>query len=204
MDLGILLGHTCISGMPLELPGKLSCCRPCLAHCGHAQTQVELITLQPVMDMFNYLPLGDIAVICPSNPINLHHPQCTTSVQPRITIWAHFQMSHGTDGHWSQIFGHGMGVGQHPVLDRQKPSLERGISGLLLQMGQHLSRTSYHHSLNGRAQFPPTIQQPKGLAAGRWKSTTKSGSASKWHGIWTHYLIANGGMVCNGAPGRRS
>ena len=39
---------------------------------------------------------------------------------------------------------------------------------------------------------------------GRWKSTAKSGSASKWCGIWMHYLKACGGAACSGAPGRRS
>ena len=78
MDLGILLIYACILGMPLELPGKLSCRHPCLVHCGHAQMQVELIAFEPVLDVFNYLPPGGITVICPSSPINLHCPQCAT------------------------------------------------------------------------------------------------------------------------------
>ena len=45
VDLGILLGHARIPGMPLELPGKLSSRSPCLLHGGHTQTQVEFITL---------------------------------------------------------------------------------------------------------------------------------------------------------------
>ena len=76
MDLGILLGHARILGTPLKFPGKFSCHHPCLAHHSHAQMQVELITLDPVMDVFDYLLPGGIAAICPSNPINLHCPQC--------------------------------------------------------------------------------------------------------------------------------
>ena len=76
------------------------------------------------MDVFDYLPPGGIAAICPSSPINLHHPQCTTCLQPRINVWAHCQTSHSMDGRQSQIVGHGMGVGRHPVLDHQKPSFE--------------------------------------------------------------------------------
>ena len=91
------------------------------------------------MDVFDYLPPGGIAAIHPSNPINLCCSQCAASLQPRINIQAHCQISHGMDGHWSQIVGHSMGVGQHPVLDCQKPSLERGIGGPVLQMGHHLS-----------------------------------------------------------------
>ena len=73
-------------------------------------------------------------------------------------------------------------------------------------MDHHLSRTFDHYSLDGRAQFPPTIWKPKGLAAsyrgGQIKSATKSGLASKWHGIWTPWLNAEGGgMVCSSALG---
>ena len=78
MDLGVLLSYGHISGMPLELPGKLFHCRPCLAHRGHAQMQVELTTLEPVSDMFNYLPPGGITAIHPSSPINLCCPQHAT------------------------------------------------------------------------------------------------------------------------------
>ena len=44
--------------------------------------QVELITLELVMDVFDYLPPGGIATICPSSPINLRHPKCAASLQP--------------------------------------------------------------------------------------------------------------------------
>ena len=101
VDLGILLGHAHILGMLLKLPVKLSCCHPCLVHHGYAQMQVELITLEPVPDVFNYLPLGGIAAICLSSPINLCHPQHATSLQPRINIQVHCQMSHVVDGCWS-------------------------------------------------------------------------------------------------------
>ena len=60
--------------------------------------QVEFITLQPVPDIFDYLPPGGIAAICPSSPISLCHPQCAASLQPLIYIWAHHQTSHGADG----------------------------------------------------------------------------------------------------------
>ena len=73
--------------------------------------QIELITMEPVPDVFDYLPPGGIAAIYLSSLINLHHPQRTASLQPRINIHAHCQMSHGADGCWSQIVGHGMGVG---------------------------------------------------------------------------------------------
>ena len=78
-------------------------------------------------------------------------------------------MSHSVDGRWSQIVGRGMGVGRHPIFNRQEPSLERSIGGPLLQAGHHLRRTFYHRSLDGSTQFPPTIGQPKGLAAGDWR-----------------------------------
>ena len=40
---------------------------------------------------------------------------------------------------------------------------------------------------------------------GRWKSAAKSGSASKRHGIWMHYLkVEVSGMVRSGTPGGRS
>ena len=168
MNLGVLLGYARIPGTPLKLPGKLSCCRPSLPHCGHTQTQVEFITLQLVPDVFDYLPPGCIAAIHPSSPINLHCPQCTARLQPRIYVRAHRYTSHSADGRWSQIFGHGMGVGRHPIFSRQEPSLERSIGGPLLQAGHHLCRTFNHCSLNGGSQFPPTIGQPKGLAAHNW------------------------------------
>ena len=152
--------------MPLKLLGELSCCCPCLVHRGYAQMQVELIILEPVPDMFDDLPPGGIATICPSRPISLHNPQCTASLQLRINVWAHCQTSHSMDSCWSQIVGHGMGVGWYPVLDRHKPRFKRGISGPLLQIGHHLSQTFYHHSLDRHAQFPPTVWQPKGWAAG--------------------------------------
>ena len=122
MNLGILFGHACVLGMPLQLPGKLPCYFPCLVHHGYAQMQVELITLKLVLDVFDYQPPGGITKISPSSPI-LHHPQCAASLQPKIHIQAHCQMSHGADGHQSQIGGYRVGVVQHPVLDHQKPSL---------------------------------------------------------------------------------
>ena len=88
-------------------------------------------------------------------------------------------MSHGVDGRWSQIFGHGMGVGQHPIFNRQEPSLERGIGGPLLQAGHHLHRTFYHRCLDGSTQFPPTVGQPERLAAGNWR-----GQAEIHHKVW--------------------
>ena len=74
MNLGVLLGHARVPGTPLKLPGELSCRRPSLPHCGHTQTQVEFVTLQPVPDVFDYLPPGGIAAIRPSSPINLRVP----------------------------------------------------------------------------------------------------------------------------------
>ena len=65
-----------------KLPGKLSSRHPSLPHGGHSQMQVEFITLEPVPDVFDYLPPGGIAAICPSSPINLRHPQCAASLQP--------------------------------------------------------------------------------------------------------------------------
>ena len=79
--------------------------------------QVELIALDPVQDVFNYLPPGGIAMICLSSPINLCYPQHATSLQPRINVQAHCQMSHSLDGCRSQIVGCGVGIGQHPVLN---------------------------------------------------------------------------------------
>ena len=51
--------------------------------------QVEFITLEPVLDVFDYLPPGGIAAIHPSGPINLRCPQCAASLQPRINVQAH-------------------------------------------------------------------------------------------------------------------
>ena len=62
MDLGIFLGHAHVSGTPLKLPGKLSSHHPSLPHYGHSQMQVEFFTLEPVPDVFDYLPPGGIAV----------------------------------------------------------------------------------------------------------------------------------------------
>ena len=90
------------------------------------------------------------------------------------------------DSHWSQIVGCSMGVGQHPVLDYQKPSFERGISGPLLQTGHHLHQTFYHRSLDGHSQFPPTIGQPERLAAGYWGGQVEIRQSLAWHlnGAW--------------------
>ena len=82
VDLSVFLGHACISGTLLKPPGKLSSCHPCLMHSGHAQTQVELIALELVLDMFDYLPPGGIAMICPSSHINLCCPQHTACLKP--------------------------------------------------------------------------------------------------------------------------
>ena len=89
MDLGVLFGHARVPGTPLELPGELSCRRPSLPHRGHTQTQVELVTLEPVPDVFDYLPPGGIAAIRPSSSINLRRPQCAARLQPRIYVRAH-------------------------------------------------------------------------------------------------------------------
>ena len=70
---------------------------------------VELIALNPVLDIFDYLPSYGIAAICLSSPINLLHSQCTLYLQPRIHIQAHGQMTHSMDSSQSQIIGHGMG-----------------------------------------------------------------------------------------------
>ena len=91
MNLGVLLGHARVPGTPLELPGELSSRRPSLPHCGHTQMQVEFVTLQPVPDVFDYLPPGGIAAICPSSSINLRHPQCyrsspTTNICPGSSL----------------------------------------------------------------------------------------------------------------------
>ena len=82
IDLGILLGHAHISGTLLKLPGELSSHHPSLPHCGHSQMQVEFVTLEPVPEVFDYLPPGGIATTRPSSPINLHCPQCAVSLQP--------------------------------------------------------------------------------------------------------------------------
>ena len=78
MDFSILLGHNYILGMPLKLLGELSCCHHHLAYYGHNQTQVEFIALELVPNIFDYLPIGSTAVICPPGPINLYCPQRTT------------------------------------------------------------------------------------------------------------------------------
>ena len=51
--------------------------------------QVELVKLQPVPDVFDYLPPGGIATIRLSSSINLRRPQCAASLQPRIYVRAH-------------------------------------------------------------------------------------------------------------------
>ena len=89
MDLGILLGHARILGTSLRLMGKLPYHHAHLLHYGHAQMQVELIALNPVPDVLDYLPLGGIAVIWLSSPVNLHYPQHSRSLQPRIYIQVH-------------------------------------------------------------------------------------------------------------------
>ena len=89
MNLGILLGYARIPGTLLKLPGELSSRRPSLPHCGCTQTQVEFVTLQPVLDVFDYLPPGGIAAIRPSSPVNLRRPQCAAHLQPQIYVRAH-------------------------------------------------------------------------------------------------------------------
>ena len=79
MDFCVLLGNAHISGTPLKLPGELHYCCGYLPYFGPAQMQVELITLEPVMDMLSYLPLGAITMIYQPSPINLYHSQYTTS-----------------------------------------------------------------------------------------------------------------------------
>ena len=73
--------------------------------------QVESIALEPAQDIFYYLPPGGITMICPLNPINLHYPQHAASLQSRINVWAHGQVSHSVDGSRSKTIGYGMGVG---------------------------------------------------------------------------------------------
>ena len=73
--------------------------------------QVEFIVLELLLDVFNYLPPGGITAIFPSSPTNLGHPQHATSLQLGINVWAHYQTSHGADGHWSQIVRCSVGVG---------------------------------------------------------------------------------------------
>ena len=111
MALYILLSYACISCALFKLLGKLPYCCAHLLHCGYAQMQVELIALELVPDMFDYLPPGGITKIRLSSPINLYYPQFTASLQPRIHIHAHCQTSHASDSCWSQIVGCGMGVG---------------------------------------------------------------------------------------------
>ena len=77
VDLGVLLGHARILGMPLKLPGKLSSRRPSLPYGSYTQMQVEFVTLEPVLDVFDYLTPGGIATIHLSSPINLRSPQRT-------------------------------------------------------------------------------------------------------------------------------
>ena len=67
--------------------------------------------------------------------------------------------------HKSQIVRHCIGVGWQPVFHHQKSSLKWGVGCPILQVGHHLSQTFNHHSLDGCAQFPPTVLQPEGLAA---------------------------------------
>ena len=74
-----------------------------------------------------------------------------------------------------------------------------------MQAGHHLSRTFYHHHLDRRSQFPPTIGQPERLAAGNRRGQAeihrKTSSASNQCGIWMCYLKAEvGSMVHSGAP----
>ena len=136
-----------------------------------------------------------------SSPVHSYSPA-------KNKIQAHCQVSNGMDGHWSQIVRHGMGVGQHLVLDRQKPSLEWGVGGLLLQTGYHLSLAfTIAVWMDVPSSHLPSSSLRGWLLAtgeGRQKSATKSCSVSKWYGIWMHYLKADGSMACNGAPGRRS
>ena len=80
MDLCILFTYAHISGMPLKSLGEFLCSHVCLVDSSYVQLRVELITLQLVMDMFNYLAPGGITAFFLPSPINLHFPQYTTSV----------------------------------------------------------------------------------------------------------------------------
>ena len=97
MDLHILLSHTCISSMMLKLPGKLLYHVYCLLHLNHAQMQIVFVALEPVMEVFDYLPPGSIVRICPPGPTNLYCPQHTASRQCRRHVWAQGQVSHSMD-----------------------------------------------------------------------------------------------------------
>ena len=72
---------------------------------------VELITLQHITDMFNYLPLGGISTIWLPHPINIHCPQHAASLVGKIHIRAHGQMGHIVDNIRSQIVVCGISVG---------------------------------------------------------------------------------------------
>ena len=89
VNLCVFLGYAHISDMLLKLLGKLPHFYKCLVHSCYAHLKVELIALKPVLDMLNYLPPGGITTICSPSPINLHCPQSTTSLQPRIYIWTY-------------------------------------------------------------------------------------------------------------------
>ena len=63
------------------------------------------------MDVFDYLPLGGIAVIHPPGPINLSYPQHAASLQRSLNKLDHGQASYSMDGSRSQVVGHSVGVG---------------------------------------------------------------------------------------------
>ena len=79
-----------------------------------------------------------------------------------------------------RLSGHSMGVGQHPVLDHQKPSFERGIGGPCSYKQVTICTKLFTiASLDGCTQFPPTIGQPERLAAGYW-----GGQVEIHHKVW--------------------
>ena len=66
------------------------------------------------------------------------------------------------------LIGHIIGVGQYPVLYRQKLCFECSIGGPLLESGYYLCQPLNHYCLDGRTKFPLPIQKPQRLAAGCW------------------------------------
>ena len=96
MNLGVLLGYARIPGTPLKLPGELSSRRPSLPHCGHTQTQVEFVTLEPVPTCSitypqvvspQFIHPAPSTCVIPSAPLVSNHEYTSGLIVRRATAW---------------------------------------------------------------------------------------------------------------------
>ena len=55
-------------------------------HSGYTEHKVKLIALEPILDIFNHLPLGGVTEICAAYPIKLSWPTGPIGFHSQIDI----------------------------------------------------------------------------------------------------------------------